>query len=134
MDRDELILQKLSELSEDVKDLRKNVGGLQKDITDVKLQQADDRRRSETADIKLAGDLQRLESKIDGVESKLTADLQRVESKIDGGLERVEAKIDGIVTNISERKTDTNERWKIGGIIASTSIAILAFIKSFFFS
>ena len=39
MDRDELILQKLSELAEDVKDLRKNVGGLQKDITDVKLQQ-----------------------------------------------------------------------------------------------
>lgn len=37
MDRDELILQKLSELAEDVKDLRKNVGGLQKDITDVKL-------------------------------------------------------------------------------------------------
>ena len=127
MDRDERILQKLSELSEDVKDLRKNVGGLQKDIIDVKLQQADDRRRSETADIKLAGDLQR-------IESELKVDLQRVEAKIDGGLERVEAKIDGIVTNISERKTDTNERWKIGGIIASTSIAILAFIKSFFFS
>ena len=86
MDRDELILQKLSELAEDVKDLRKNVGGLQKDITDVKLQQADDRRRSETADVKLAGDLQRLESKIDAgldrVESKLTADSQRVEAKL----------------------------------------------------
>ena len=116
MDRGELILQKLSELAEDVKDLRKNVGGLQKDITDVKLQQADDRRRSETADVKLAGDLQRLES------------------KIDGGLDRVESKIDGVVTSISERKADTNERWKIGGIIVSTSIAILAFIKSFFFS
>ena len=116
MDRDELILQKLSELAEDVKDLRKNVGGLQKDITDVKLQQADDRLRSETADIKLAGDLQR-------VEAKLTADSQRLE-----------AKIDSLVANIGERKTDTNERWKIGGIIASTSIAILALIKSFFFS
>ena len=127
MDRDELILQKLSELAEDVKDLRKNVGGLQKDITDVKLQQADDRRRSETADVKLAGDLQRIESELKG-------DLQRVESKIDGGLDRVESKIDGVVTNISERKTDTNERWKIGGIIVSTAIAILAFIKSFFFS
>ena len=116
MDRDELILQKLSELAEDVKDLRRNIGGLQKDITDVKLQQADDRRRSETADVKLAASLER-------IESKLTADLQRVESKIDG-----------VVTNISERKTDTNERWKIGGIIASTAIAILALIKSFFFS
>lgn len=127
MDRDELILQKLSELVEDVKDLRKNVGGLQKDITDVKLQQADDRRRSETADVKLAGDLQRLESKID-------AGLDRVESKLTADSQRVEAKIDSVVTNISERKTDTNERWKIGGIIVSTAIAILALIKSFFFS
>ena len=138
MDRDELILQKLSELSEDVKDLRKNVGGLQKDITDVKLQQADDRRRSETADVKLAGDLQRLESKIDAgldrVESKLTADLQGMESKLTADSQRVESKIDSVVTNISERKTDTNERWKIGGIIVSTAIAILALIKSFFFS
>ena len=127
MDRDELILQKLSELAEDVKDLRKNVGGLQKDITDVKLQQADDRRRSETADVKLAASLER-------IESTLTTDLQRVESKIDAGLDRVESKIDGVVTNISERKADTNERWKIGGIIVSTAIAILALIKSFFFS
>ena len=127
MDRDELILQKLSELAEDVKDLRKNVGGLQKDITDVKLQQADDRRRSETADVKLAASLER-------IESTLTTDLQRVESKIDVGLDRVESKIDSVVTNISERKVDTNERWKIGGIIVSTTIAILALIKSFFFS
>ena len=127
MDRDELILQKLSELAEDVKDLRKNVGGLQKDITDVKLQQADDRRRSETADVKLAASLER-------IESKLTTDLQRVEAEVKTDLRRVEAKIDGVVTNIGERKADTNERWKIGGIIVSTSIAILAFIKSFFFS
>ena len=116
MDRDELILQKLSELAENVKDLRKNVGGLQKDITDVKLQQADDRRRSETADVKLAGDLQRLES-------KLTADSQRLESKIDS-----------VVSNINERKADTNERWEIGGIIISIFLAISAFVKSFFFS
>lgn len=115
MDRDELILQKLSELAEDVKDLRKNVGGLQKDITDVKLQQADD-RRSETVDVKLAGDLQRLES------------------KIDGGLDRVESKIDGAVINTRERKVDTNERWEIGGIIVSIFLAISAFVKSFFFS
>ena len=138
MDRDELILQKLSELAEDVKDLRKNVGGLQKDITDVKLQQVDDRRRSETADIKLAADLQRLESKIDGglehMESKLTADLQGMESKLTADSKRVESKIDSVVSNIKEHKTDTNERWKIGGIIVSTAIAILALIKSFFFS
>ena len=138
MDRDELILQKLSELAEDVKDLRRNVGGLQKDITDVKLQQADDRRRSETADIKLAGDLQRLESKLasglDRLESKIDGGLARVESKLTADSQRVESKIDSVVTKISERKTDTNERWKIGGIIVSSILAILALIKSFFFS
>ena len=171
MDRDELILQKLSELVEDVKDLRKNVGGLQKDITDVKLQQADDRRQSETASLKLTADLQRVESKLttdlqameskltadlqrveskltadlhqvesklttdlQQVESKLTTDLQRVESELTTDLQRVESKIDGAVANIRERKVDTNERWKIGGIIVSSIIAILALIKSFFFS
>ena len=138
MDRDELILQKLSELSEDVKDLRKNVGGLQKDITDIKLQQADDRRRSETADVKLAASLERIESKfttdLQRVESEVKIDLQRVESEVKTDLRRVESKIDGVITNIGERKADTNERWKIGGIIVSTAIAILALIKSFFFS
>ena len=138
MDRDELILQKLSELAEDVKDLRKNVGGLQKDITDVKLQQADDRRRSETADVKLAASLERIESKLttdlQRVESEVKTDLQRVEVEVKTDLRRVEAKIDGVITNIGERKTDTNERWKIGGIIVSAAIAILALIKSFFFS
>ncbi len=127
MDRDELILQKLSELAEDVKDLRKNVGGLQQDITDVKLQQADDRRRSETADMKLAASLER-------IESKLTIDLQRVETEVKTDLRRVEAKIDGVIPNIGEHNVDTNERWQIGGIIGSIAIAILAFIKSFFFS
>ena len=138
MDREELILEKLSELSEDVKDLRKNVGGLQKDITDIKLQQANDRRRSETADVKLAASLERIESKfttdLQRVESEIKIDLQRVESEVKTDLRRVESKIDGVITNIGERKADTNERWKIGGIIVSTAIAILALIKSFFFS
>ena len=56
----------------------------------------------------------------------------RVESKIDGGLDRVESKIDGVVTNISERKVDTNERWEIGGIFISIFLAVSAFVKSFF--
>ena len=53
MDRDELILQKLSELSTDLKQV-------QKDVTDMKLQQAEDRRQSETASVKLDADLQRV--------------------------------------------------------------------------
>ena len=153
MDRDELILEKLSEVATDLKQI-------QKDVTDVKLQQVEDRRRSETADVKLAGDVERMESKLTAdlqrveskltadlqqvkseltadlqrVESKLTTDLQQVESKLTADLQQVESKIDGVVDNIRERKIDTNERWKIGGIIVSSILAILALIKSFFFS
>ena len=142
MDRDELILEKLSEVATDLKQI-------QKDVTDVKLQQVEDRRRSETADVKLAGDVERMESKLTAdlqrveskltadlqqVKSELTADLQQVESKLTADLQQVESKIDGVVDNIRERKIDTNERWKIGGIIVSSILAILALIKSFFFS
>ena len=127
MDRDELILQKLSALAEDVRDLRKNVAHIQSDVTDIRLQQADDRRQWETANVKLAAELQRVEAKVD-------SGLERVEAKLTAELQRVEAKVDGVVTNIGERKEDTNERWKVGGIIVSSAIAILAFIKSFFFS
>ena len=38
MDRKELILEKLSDLASDVKDIRKNVDNIQSDITDVRLQ------------------------------------------------------------------------------------------------
>ena len=149
MDRAELILEKLSNLAADIKDIRKSVDNIQNDITEVRLQQIDDRRRSETADVKLAASLERIESKfttdlqrvesevktdLQRVESEVKTDLQRVESEVKTDLQRVESKIDGVVTNISERKADTNERWKIGGIIVSTTIAILALIKSFFFS
>ena len=131
MDRDELILEKLSEVATDLKQIHK-------DVTDVKLQQVEDRRRSETADVKLAGDVERMESKLTAdlqqVKSELTADLQQVESKLTADLQQVESKIDGVVDNIRERKIDTNERWKIGGIIVSSILAILALIKSFFFS
>ena len=49
MDRDELILQKLSELSTDLKQV-------QKDVTGIKLQQSEDRGQSEAAILKLDGD------------------------------------------------------------------------------
>ena len=98
MDRDELILQKLSELSADLKQV-------QKDVTGIKLQHSEDRGQSEAAILKLDGDLQ-----------------------------RVESKIDGIVINVREHKGVTNERWEIGGIIISIFLAISVFVKSFFFS
>ena len=41
-------------------------------------------------------------------------------------------KLDDYIAGVRERKGDTNERWKVGGIIASGCLAILSIIFSFF--
>ena len=46
---------------------------------------------------------------------------------------RVEAKLDGLIDHLKEQKTDTGERWKITGILASIFIGVAALVKSFFF-
>ena len=105
-----------AEFSTDLKDIRiefstklanvqKFVDRIQQDVGDVKLRQADFRNDSQAADSKLAGDIQGLETKIDGVTS-----------------------------SIRERKSDFVERVKMGGIIGSGIIAIAALIHTIFFS
>ena len=50
--------------------------------------------------------------------------------KLEGKLDTLEAKFDGHVADMRERKTDTNERWKIAGIIASGCLAIVSLFLS----
>ena len=52
--------------------------------------------------------------------------------KLEGKLDTLEAKFDGHVADMRERKTDTNERWKIAGIIASGCLAIVSLFLSLF--
>lgn len=49
---------------------------------------------------------------------------------MDGKLETLETKLDSLIENMRERKFDTNERWKVGGIIVSCSVAIVSLILS----
>ena len=50
----------------------------------------------------------------------------------EGNLKVLAAKFDDYIADARERKADTNERWKIGGIIASGCLAILSIILSLF--
>ena len=50
----------------------------------------------------------------------------------EGNLKVLAAKFDDYIAGARERKADTNERWKIGGIIASGCLAILSIILSLF--
>ena len=52
--------------------------------------------------------------------------------KLEGKLDTLEAKFDGHVADMRERKTDTNEQWKIAGIIASGCLAIVSLFLSLF--
>lgn len=48
----------------------------------------------------------------------------------EGNLKVLAAKFDDYIADARERKADTNERWKIGGIIASGCLAIMSIILS----
>ena len=52
------------------------------------------------------------------------------QAKHAGKLETLETKLDAFIDNIRERKADTSEHWKIGGIIVSCGVAIVSLILS----
>ena len=52
------------------------------------------------------------------------------QAKHAGKLETLETKLDAFIDNIRERKADTSEHWKIGGIIISCGVAIVSLILS----
>ena len=54
------------------------------------------------------------------------------QAKLEGKLDTLEAKVDSHIADMRERKTDTNERWKIAGIITSGCLAIVSLIISLF--
>ena len=89
----------------DLKQNQEQIERVEQEVVDVKLRQADFRNDSQAADLKLAGDIHAVESKIDGVTS-----------------------------SIKERKSDFVERVKMGGIIFSGILAIIALIHTLFFS
>ncbi len=63
-------------------------------------------------------------------QTKLEGDLHLLDSELKGQLGRLETKFDAFIANMREQKTDTNEWWKVGGIIVSCGIAVVSLVLS----
>ena len=126
MNKEDLILHKLESMETNIKDVRSEMKDARSEMKDV---------RSE-----MNNRIDKIESKLEVVNSdvaemkvnqaKHTGDLHTLEVKIDGKLETLETKLDGLIENTRERNLDTNERWKIGGIIVSCGVAVVSLILS----
>ena len=81
-------------------------------------------------------ELKSVRSEIKDIHSKLkelredATEVKINQAKHAGKLETLETKLDAFIDNIRERKADTSEHWKIGGIIVSCGVAIVSLILS----
>ena len=73
--------------------------------------------------VKLEGAIQTLDTKVGGK-------LETLDFKVESKFDALDTKLDTLIVSMHERKVDKNERWKIGGIIASCCIAVASFIFS----
>ena len=107
MTNEELILKKLDELTAEIKEVRSE------SATEFK------KVREDAADTKVH-------------QARLEGELRALESKMGGKLDTLATKLEAYIADTRERKGDTNERWKIAGIIASGCLAIVSLFVSFF--
>ena len=105
MTNEELILKKLDELAAEVKEVRTESASEFKKV------------RDDSSEMKVN-------------QVKLEGDLGALESKMGGKLDTLAAKFEAYLADVRERKTDTNERWKIAGIIASGCLALVSLFLS----
>ena len=105
MTNEELILKKLDELAAEIKEVRAESASEFKKVRD-------DNSEMKVNQVKLEGALGALES------------------KMGGKLDTLAAKFEAYLADVRERKTDTNERWKIAGIIASGCLALVSLFLS----
>ena len=64
--------------------------------------------------------------------SSSEGDLHAVDLRLAGKLDKQEVKFDAFVENAQNQRSETKERLKVGGIIASCCIAVASLIYSFF--
>ena len=119
MDMNQQILQKLLEMEE----AQKQRDAAQKE-RDAALNARLTRLESEVAEIRKEQGAQSVDH------AKLEGQIVTSETKLDVNLANLEMKVDNFLSNMREQKADTDERWKIGGIVASCGIAIAVLILS----
>ena len=105
MTNEELILKKLDELAAEIKEVRAESASEFKKV------------RDDSSEMKVN-------------QVKLEGDLGALESKMGGKLDTLATKFEAYLADVRERKTDTNERWKIAGIIASGCLALVSLFLS----
>ena len=108
MNKEDLILQKLESMETDIKDVRSEIKNIHFELKDV---------REDASEMKVN-------------QAKHEGSLHTMETKMNGEFQRLETKLDGLIESMRERKLDTNERWKIGGIVVSCGVAVLSLILS----
>ena len=104
MNKEDLILQKLDFMDTELRNVRSEIKDVRSEIKDI---------HSELKDIRE-----------DATQMKVN------QAQHAGKLETVETKLDAFIDHLRERKADTNEHWKIGGIIVSCGIAIVSLVIS----
>ena len=119
MNKEDLILQKLETMETDLKNVRSEVKDVRSEVND-RMDKIESKLEVVNADF--------AEMKVN--QAKQAGDLHTLEAKIDGKLETLETKLDGLIENTRDRKLETNERWKIGGIIISCAVAVVSLILS----
>ena len=135
MNLNETILQKLEEMEDRQKTRETEIEARQKERyealeTRMIESEARQKERHEALETRITSidtevkDLQKNSAEQKVHQTKLEGDLQLLDSDLKGQLGRLETKFDAFIANMREQKTDTNERWKVGGIIVSCGIAV----------
>ena len=119
MNKEDLILHKLESMETNIKDVRSEMKDARSEMNN-RIDKIESKLEVVNSDV--------AEMKVN--QAKHTGDLHTLEVKIDGKLETLETKLDGLIENTRERNLDTNERWKIGGIIVSCGVAVVSLILS----
>ena len=119
MNKEDLILQKLESMEVELHNVHSEVKDVRSEVSD-RIDKIESKLEVVNADF--------AEMKVN--QAKQAGDLHTLEAKINGKFERLETKLDGLIENTRERKSDINERWKIGSIIISCAVAVVSLILS----
>ena len=130
MNKEDLILQKLESMDAELKNVRSEM----KDGFNSVDSEMKDGFNSVDSDVK--GVRSEMKDGFNSVDSELkeiredSTEMKVNQTRQGGKLETLEMKLDAFIDNMRDRKADTNERWKISGIIISCGVALVSLILS----
>ena len=112
MNKEDLILQKLESMDAELKNVRSEM-----------------KDGFNSVDSEMKDGFNRVDSELKEIREDST-EMKVNQTRHGGKLETLEMKLDAFIDNMRDRKADTNERWKISGIIISCGVALVSLILS----